>query len=109
MRLAVLTSLVLLSSCSTSGPVSPGGATSRSVQGQLTGFSAQKVVAARTARGTISVAAPSKSGGFKLEVPTGEPVQLVVAERTLTGVWKATSLIGPAWFRLAPGPVVNRG
>ncbi|MBX7113785.1 MAG: hypothetical protein K1X64_05565 [Myxococcaceae bacterium] len=103
MRNKLVASLIILSGCGVSSE------SSRAVQGRLASANTQAIVASTTRTGRQSVTDVSRDGLFRLQVPTDEPVQLVVAERSATGTFEIRRLIGPRWFTLRRGATLDLG
>ncbi len=103
MRNKLLASLIIFSGCGLSSE------SSRAVQGRLASANTQAIVASTTRTGRQSVTEVSREGLFRLQVPTDEPVQLVVAERSATGAFEIRRLIGPRWFTLRRGADLDLG
>src|SRR3954470_24674923 len=99
MRLLLLTGLVLVA-CNTSQ--------SRAVQGPLTGAAAQAIVFSEKTTGDQTVTEAAPNGTFRLELPTGRNVTLLVAVRSGTS-FDVVRHSGPTWFRLHPGETIDLG
>lgn len=100
MRL-LLPAVIVLAACNTTQ--------TRTVQGRLTGTSQQAVVFSESTSGQQTVTAPGADGTFTLQVPTDEPVTLLVGVQESGRPVRVLQHIGPHWFRLQPGPTINLG
>lgn len=81
----------------------------RTVQGQLTGTTGQALVLSETTSGDQTVTQVGPDGTFTLQMPTQQPVTLLVAVPNGTGTVNVVRHIGPAWFTVSPGPVIRLG
>lgn len=80
----------------------------RTVQGRLTGTTAQAVVFSETTSGEQTATQAGPDGTFTLQVPTDQPVTLLVAVGP-TAKLSVVRHIGPAWFTVRPGPAILLG
>ncbi|MBL8957302.1 MAG: hypothetical protein JNK82_41395 [Myxococcaceae bacterium] len=99
--LPVFAVFAVSAACSTTPP-------SRTVQGRLTGTSAQPLVLSETASGRQTATVAGAGGSFTIEVPTEQPVTLLVAEREGARV-RVVRRIGPRWFVVKPGNLIELG
>ena len=100
MRL-LLPAVIVLAACNTTQ--------TRTVQGRLTGTSQQAVVFTESTSGQQTVTEAGPDGTFTLQVPTDQPVTLLVGVRENGRPTRVLAHIGPYWFRLQPGPTINLG
>jgi hypothetical protein len=102
MRSTLVVSLVVLAACN-----APDSST-REVTGQLTDSSVQAVFS-ETSSGQQTVAAVGPDGRFRVTMPVQTPVTLILAARNAAGGFTAVKHVGPTWFVLKSGPLLDLG
>lgn len=100
MRILLPSCLLIAVACSTSQ--------SRTVQGRLAGTTSQAIVFSETTSGAQTATEVSPAGLFKLDLPTDQPVTLLIGVRE-SGRTRVVAHVGPTWFRVRPGGTIDLG